>query len=87
MKAGERFLRDEPGKYLAVKEGWVLRGMTFTLVGEQWRLVVKIYDARRNPLVAFIVQPTIFTCWEYLYLHLTTTSAPLRWKTDKYYVK
>ena len=87
MKRGERFLRDEPEKYLSIKEGWLLRGITLTLTDGQWRMIVKITDAQGNHLVCFIVTSSIYDCWWYLYKHLTTTNTPLRWSTDKYYVK
>jgi len=84
MKKGERFLREEPDKYLAIHSGYILRGYSLTPIDNQWRMIVKIKDARGNKLVGFIVMATITDCWEYLYLHLTTVSAPLRWSMDRY---
>lgn len=84
MKAGERFFRDEPEKYIAIKEGQILRGYSVAKQSDLWRLIVKVTDKRGNHMVAFITAGTIYECFEYWYLHYTTTSAPLRWTTDRY---
>jgi len=85
MKPGARFLRDEPDKYIAIRTGHILRGLTISQQNEMWRMIIKVDDKRGNHLVAFVVMPTIYDCWEYLYEHYTTTAAPLRWSTDRYY--
>lgn len=84
MKLGERFFRDEPDKYIAIKTNSVLRGISISRQGNEWRMIAKITDNRGNHMVAFIVCATIYDCWEYWYLHYTTTSAPLRWSVDKF---
>jgi len=84
MKKGERFLREEPDKFLAIHSGFILRGYSVRPEGTKWRLLVKITDPVGNKLVCFIVDATITDCWQYLYLHLTTVSAPIRWSKDRY---
>ncbi len=84
MKPGERFLRQEPEKYFAVRENWVLRGVTLSRQGNEWRMIVKVTKKKEGHQNCYIYMSTPYDCWTYLYQALTQVNAPLKWSTDNY---
>lgn len=84
MKQGQRFLRDEPEKYFAVAHGWTLQAISVKRKDSSWLMVVKVGKSASFDEVAFIEMATYYLCWDYLYLALTTKSAPLVWRVDKW---
>ncbi len=84
MKKGERFLRDEPEKYFAVSLGWTLQAISVKRKEGTWLMVIKVCMIPPLDQVAFIEMATYYLCWDYLYLALTTKSAPLVWRVDKW---
>lgn len=81
---GLMFLYVEPEKKIAVILGHILRGISIKHVDDGWRMVITVTDSKGNHLVAFIQMATPYDCWWYLNEHLTKTSAPLTWRTDRY---
>lgn len=81
---GVLFLLQEPEKFIGVTMNAVYTGCSLSRKGDGWLLVVRIRTKEGQNLVCFIHSPSSYTCWEYLYDHLTKRNAPLKWRVDAY---
>ena len=81
---GVMFLMREPEKYIAVVTGNIFKGITAKKKEKTWLLVIKLQEPSGKNIVGFVETHDWYTCWEYLYEHLKSTSAPIRWREDRY---
>lgn len=64
--------------------GYTLAGFNVAYFDIDVRLMIKVWDDRGKPLVAFIQCPTLLDCFEYLELAIKSNAAPLKFRPDKY---
>lgn len=74
----------EPNKIFAYNVGVSIRGITFKWKDDSVLMIVKTYDKKNKPIIAFIECYTYYDCWEYLYSYLTKRDVPLKWREDRY---
>lgn len=79
----DRFLRD-PEQEFVFYTGCILEGMNFRFKEQSCLMIVKRQNTGQRYEVAFIECETMEQCIEYLLEHLTTKSAPLNWRVDKW---
>lgn len=73
-----------PQEDFAWSTGQPLRGLNIKWKDDTVLLIVKTWDKRGNPIIAFIECDTLIQCYEYLYEYLHKFNVPLKWKPDQY---